>query len=239
MLTIEGVSAGYAGVTVLRDVNLVVPSSSVVALLGPNGAGKTTLLRVASGLLRPAAGRIKINDEDVTGLTPHQLAARGLCHVPEGRGVFPPLSVRENLVLFSAPGTEKESTERAVEAFPCLENRLDRPAGTLSGGEQQMLALARAYISGASVILLDEVSMGLAPVVVDAIFEFLEQVAREGTSLVIVEQYVNKALAIADYVYILGRGRITFAGDTSELADEDVFRRYLDIDVGAGAGAAS
>ena len=231
MLTIEGVSAGYAGVPVLRDVSLVVPRSSVVALLGPNGAGKTTLLRVASGLLRPAAGRITLDGEDVTGLASHQLAARGLCHVPEGRGVFPPLSVRENLVLFAAPGTERTAVDRATEAFPRLKDRLDQAAGTMSGGEQQMLALARAYLSGAPVILLDEVSMGLAPVVVDGIFEFLERVAHEGTSLLIVEQYVNKALAIADYAYILGRGRITFAGDSSELVDEDVFHRYLGIEV--------
>jgi branched-chain amino acid transport system ATP-binding protein len=236
MLAIEGLSAGYAGVLVLRDVSLVVPRSSVVALLGPNGAGKTTLLRVASGLLRPAAGRVTLDGEDITGLAPHQLAARGLCHVPEGRGVFPPLSVRENLVLFAAPGTEKSAVERAVEAFPRLKDRLDQSAGTMSGGEQQMLALARAYISGAPVILLDEVSMGLAPVIVDGIFDFLERVAGEGTSLLIVEQYVNKALAIADYAYILGRGRITFAGDSAELVDEDVFHRYLGIEVGATPG---
>ena len=235
MLTVEGVSAGYAGVPVLRDVNLVVPSSSVVALLGPNGAGKTTLLRVASGLLRPAAGRVTLDGEDITGLAPHQLAARGLCHVPEGRGVFGPLSVEENLVLFSPPGRERESIDRAVEVFPILGDRLGQPAGTMSGGEQQMLALARAYISGAPVILLDEVSMGLAPVIVDTIFEFLERVAGEGTALLIVEQYVNKALAIADYAYILGRGRITFAGDAHELVDEDVFGRYLGIEVGAGS----
>jgi branched-chain amino acid transport system ATP-binding protein len=233
MLTIDGVSAGYAGVSVLRDVSLVVPTSSVVALLGPNGAGKTTLLRVASGLLRPSSGRVTLDGEDVTGFTPHRLAARGLCHVPEGRGVFGPLSVQENLVLFSDPGKEKDAVERAVEAFPVLGNRLHQPAGTMSGGEQQMLALARAYISGAPVILLDEVSMGLAPVIVDTIFEFLEGLAGEGTSLLIVEQYVNKALAIADYAYILGRGCITFAGDAAELVDEDVFHRYLGIEVGA------
>jgi branched-chain amino acid transport system ATP-binding protein len=235
MLTIEGVSAGYAGVPVLRDVSLVVPSSSVVALLGPNGAGKTTLLRVASGLLRPAAGRVTLDGRDVTDLSPHPLAGRGLCHVPEGRGVFGPLTVQENLVLFSAPGQEKEALERAVEVFPVLGQRRNQAAGTMSGGEQQMLALARAYISGAPVILLDEVSMGLAPVIVDTIFEFLERVAGEGTSLLIVEQYVNKALAIADYAYILGRGRITFAGDSAELVDEDVFHRYLGIEVSASA----
>jgi branched-chain amino acid transport system ATP-binding protein len=237
MLTIENISAGYAGVRVLRDVSLVVPSSSVVALLGANGAGKTTLLRVASGLLRPSAGRVTLDGQDVTGLPPHQLAVRGLCHVPEGRGVFAPLSVEENLKLFSARGAEKAAVEKAVDVFPRLRDRLNQSAGTMSGGEQQMLALARAYISGAPVILLDEVSMGLAPVVVDSIFEFLERVANQGTSLLIVEQYVNKALAIADYAYILGRGRITFAGDSAELVDEDVFHRYLGIEIGAPASS--
>ena len=237
MLTIENISAGYAGVRVLRDVSLVVPSSSVVALLGPNGAGKTTLLRVASGLLRPSAGRVTLDGQNVTGLPPHQLAERGLCHVPEGRGVFAPLSVEENLKLFSARGAEKAAVEKAVDVFPRLRDRLNQSAGTMSGGEQQMLALARAYISGAPVILLDEVSMGLAPVVVDSIFEFLERVANQGTSLLIVEQYVNKALAIADYAYILGRGRITFAGDSAELVDEDVFHRYLGIEIGAPASS--
>ncbi|MGH9000138.1 MAG: ABC transporter ATP-binding protein [Acidimicrobiia bacterium] len=232
MLTLDAVTVGYGTTTVLRDVSLAVPESSVVALLGPNGAGKTTLLRVASGLLQPWRGSVLLDDEDVSGLPSHALAERGVCHVPEGRGVFAPLTVRENLVLFSPSGQERAAVERAVEAFPALAGRLRQVAGTMSGGQQQMLALARAYIAGSEVILLDEVSMGLAPIVVDEIFAFLDRVAGEGVSLLLVEQYVNKALAIADYAYILGRGRVTFAGDASELADEDVFSRYLDIDVG-------
>ncbi|MDQ1515893.1 MAG: branched-chain amino acid transport system ATP-binding protein [Actinomycetota bacterium] len=234
MLVLDGVTAGYGTATVLRDVHLTVPRSSVVALLGPNGAGKTTLLRVASGLVSPWSGAVLLEGEDVTGLSPDGLARRGVCHVPEGRGVFPPLSVRENLLLFSPPGEERVGLERALEAFPDLAGRLDQTAGTMSGGQQQMLALARAYIAGGRVILLDEVSMGLAPIVVDEIFAFLERVAGEGVSLLLVEQYVNKALAIADYGYILSRGRISFAGDAAELADEDVFSRYLGIEVGAG-----
>jgi len=233
MLVLEGLTAGYGTSTVLRDVHLTVPRSSVVALLGPNGAGKTTLLRVASGLLSPWSGRVLLDGEDVTGLSPDALARRGVCHVPEGRGVFPPLSVRENLLLFSPPGEERVGLERAVEAFPDLGGRLDQTAGTMSGGQQQMLALARAYIAGARVILLDEVSMGLAPIVVDEIFAFLDRVRGEGVSLLLVEQYVNKALAIANYGYILSRGQVSFAGDAAELADEDVFSRYLGIEVGA------
>jgi branched-chain amino acid transport system ATP-binding protein len=237
MLVLDGVTAGYGISGVLRDVHLSVPRSSVVALLGPNGAGKTTLLRVTSGLLKPWSGRVVLDGEDVTGLTPDGLARHGVCHVPEGRGVFPPLSVRENLLLFSRPGEERVALERALEAFPDLSGRLEQAAGTMSGGQQQMLALARAYISGAKIILLDEVSMGLAPIIVDQIFEFLHRVAGDGVSLLLVEQYVNKALAIADYAYILSRGRITFAGDAAELADEDVFTRYLGSDVTAGAAA--
>jgi len=230
MLRIEGVTAGYGSTTVLRDVTVTVPDSSVVALLGPNGAGKTTLLRVASGLLHPAAGRLVFDGEDVTGRAPYQLTGQGLCHVPEGRGIFPSLSVRENLVLFSHPGTERVSTERAIEVFPDLRNRLGQLAGTMSGGQQQMLALARAYIAGAKVILLDEVSMGLAPLIVDQIFEFLTRIAQEGIALLLVEQYVNKALSISDYVYVLGRGRVQFAGDAAELADDDLFHRYLGVE---------
>jgi branched-chain amino acid transport system ATP-binding protein len=238
MLTIDGVTAGYGAMTALWDVSIKVPRSSVVALLGPNGAGKTTLLRVASGLLRPRAGAVLLDGEDVTACSTHHLAKLGLCHIPESRGVFAPLTVRENLLLFSPRGAERQGLERAIEAFPILTEHLNQVAGTMSGGEQQMLALARAYILGARVILLDEVSMGLAPIIVDAIFEFLDRVAKEGLSLLIVEQYVNKALAIADYAYILVRGRIRFAGDSAELGDEDVFHRYLGIEVAPTANIA-
>jgi branched-chain amino acid transport system ATP-binding protein len=235
MLVLENVTAGYGGTTVLRDVSLTVPDSSVVALLGANGVGKTTLLRVASGLLAPWKGRLLFDGEDITGRPPHELAGRGICHVPEGRGVFPPLTVGQNLELFSPAGREKEGRDRAVEAFPVLGERLNQVAGTMSGGQQQMLALARSYVTNPSVVLLDEVSMGLAPIIVDEIFEFLERMAKQGTALLLVEQYATKALAIADYAYILGRGTVTFAGDAAELEGEDVFQRYLGIDVAAAA----
>ena len=227
MLILDKVTAGYGGTTVLRGVSLTVPDSSVVALLGANGVGKTTLLRVASGLLTPWTGRLLVDGEDVTGRPPHELAGRGVCHVPEGRGIFPPLTVAQNLELFSPPGQEKESRDRAVEVFPILGERLNQVAGTMSGGQQQMLALARSYITNPSVVLLDEVSMGLAPIIVDEIFEFLERMAKQGTSLLLVEQYVERAVGIADYVYILQKGEIVFVGEPSQCASGVVFARYL------------
>jgi branched-chain amino acid transport system ATP-binding protein len=232
MFKLDNIVAGYAETTVLRGVSLTVPDSSVVALLGANGAGKTTLLRVASGLLRPTSGTMTLNGVDVTGHRPHQLAGRGVCHVPEGRGIFPSLTVRENLSLASGPGG-RDALDKAVHAFPRLGERLSQTAGTMSGGEQQMLSLARSYIADPKVMLLDEVSMGLAPKIVDEIFEFLGRVAHEGASLLLVEQYVTRALALADYVYLMNRGQIAYRGEPSELEDEDVFARYLGTEVGS------
>jgi branched-chain amino acid transport system ATP-binding protein len=232
MLTMRNVYAGYGGTTVLRGVNITVPEGSCVALLGPNGAGKTTLLRVASGLLHCSDGSMTLFDEDVSRQSPNQLVRRGICHVPEGRGIFPNLTVRENLVLQSEKGDEKAAMERAVQAFPRLGERMAQLAGTMSGGEQQMLALARTYVQHPKLVLLDEVSMGLAPKVVDEIFEFLDLLRQQGASLLLVEQYVTRALAVADYVYLLNRGEIAFSGEPSELAGEDVFTQYVGADIG-------
>jgi branched-chain amino acid transport system ATP-binding protein len=230
MLSMHGVDAGYAGARVLRNVDLDVPRSSVVTLLGPNGAGKTTLLRVVSGLLRPTAGSVTIDDEDVTGFAPHRLVERGVCHVPEGRGIFPSLTVRENLVLQAEAGDEKPAIDRAVAAFPRLGERLTQIAGTMSGGEQQMLALARTYVQKPTFVLLDEVSMGLAPKIVDEIFQFLGLLAQQGVALLLVEQYVTRALEVADYVYLLNRGEVVFAGEPSEIDADALAEQY----VGAG-----
>jgi branched-chain amino acid transport system ATP-binding protein len=232
MFALRDLVAGYGQSVVLRGVELTVPRGTVVALLGPNGAGKTTLLRAASGLLRPMSGQLTLDGEDITGLRPHELVARGICHVPEGRGVFANLTVKDNLLLQSPRGKERESVERAVTAFPRLGERLTQTAGTMSGGEQQMLALARTYVQSPRLVLLDEVSMGLAPRVVDEIFEFLELLRSEGASLLLVEQYVTRALAAADFVYLLHRGEIAFAGEPSELEDQDVFSQYVGVDVG-------
>ena len=232
MLELRGIVAGYGGTTVLRGVDLIVPDGAVVALLGANGAGKTTLLRVASGLLHPTEGELVLDGADVTRSSPHQLVRRGICHVPEGRGVFSSLTVQENLILQSARGEESEALERAIEAFPRLGERLQQTAGTMSGGEQQMLALARTYVQHPRLVLLDEVSMGLAPKIVDEIFEFLTLLRGQGASLLLVEQYVTRALAVADYVYLLNRGEVAFAGEPSELEGEDVFTQYVGADIG-------
>ncbi|MEY2434548.1 MAG: branched-chain amino acid transport system ATP-binding protein [Acidimicrobiaceae bacterium] len=229
MLNIDGVTAGYGSTTVLRDVRMVIPDGSVVALLGPNGAGKTTLLKVASGLLPPSSGRLLLDATDVTGWRPHQLQERGVCHVPEGRGVFPTLTVRENLELQALDGDRRAAVERAVSAFPRLGERLSQLSGTMSGGEQQMLALARTYVQSPSLVLLDEVSMGLAPKIVDEIFLFLEGLAGQGTSLLLVEQYVTRALAICDYVYLLNKGVVVFKGEPSEVSAEDLHAQYVGV----------
>ncbi len=226
MLELRGIEAGYGGHTVLRDVSLTVPPGTVVAVLGPNGAGKTTLLRVVSGLLRPSAGTVLLDGEDVTRARPYARARRGLCHIPEGRGIYPTLTVRENLVLHSRKGEEAAALDRATSAFPVLGDRLRQPAGQLSGGQQQMLSLVRAYLTSPALVLVDEASMGLAPVVVDKIFQFLAQIAASGTALLIVEQYVQRALSLADAVYVMNKGGVVFSGKPAEITD-DLFAHYL------------
>jgi branched-chain amino acid transport system ATP-binding protein len=225
-LDLQGISAGYGGTNVLRDLSLTVPGGSVVALIGPNGAGKTTLLRVASGLLAPSRGRVEVDGRDLTGSPPDELLRAGVCHVPEGRGIFRTLTVRENLELFAPPGA-RAALESVVDDFPRLGQRFNQLAGTMSGGEQQMLALARAYLQRSPIVLLDEVSMGLAPKLVDEIFAFLRRLAASGSSLLIVEQFVTTVLAMADYVYLLNRGRLAFVGDPDELAERDIVGAYL------------
>ena len=232
MLELRGIRAGYGEHVVLRDVSLTVQPGTVVAVLGPNGAGKTTVLRVASGLLRPSAGTVLLGGEDVTRARPYARARRGLCHIPEGRGIYPTLTVRENLVLHSRPGEEAAALDRAIAAFPALGEKLRQPAGQLSGGQQQMLSLVRAYLTSPRLVLVDEASMGLAPVVVDKIFEFLAGIAASGTALLLVEQYVSRALALASHVYLLNKGGVVFTGPPQDIAD-DLFTAYL----GTAAGA--
>jgi branched-chain amino acid transport system ATP-binding protein len=227
LLELRGITAGYRRTTVLRDVDLRVAPGSVVALLGPNGAGKTTLLRVASGLLTANRGEVRLLGEDVTHRPPNQRARRGLCLVPEGRGIFPNLSVRENLTLQVPPWERQAGYDAALEAFPVLKDRLSQTAGSMSGGQQQMLALSRCFVSNPKVVLLDEVSMGLAPRIIDEIFGALQKLSDNGVALLLVEQYVTRALHLADHLYLLGRGRVDFSGSPSEIDEADLLRLYV------------
>ncbi len=234
-LELRGVHAGYAELTVLRDVTLSVPRGAIVALLGPNGAGKTTLLRTASGLISPQQGVVELNGEDVTRLAPYQRAKKGLCLIPEGRGIFRALTVKENLRMQVPKGRKDAATDEVLDLFPVLRDRLGQLAGTMSGGQQQMLALARAYQSKPQVVLLDEVSMGLAPNLVEEIFQTLRHLASTGVSMLLVEQYVARAIEMADRVALLDRGTVSFAGLAAELDQDAVLRGYLGVADGASA----
>jgi branched-chain amino acid transport system ATP-binding protein len=231
-LRIQGLSASYGSSTVLRGVDLVVRPGEVVALIGPNGAGKTTLMRAAAGLVRANEGTVHLAGVDVTRRKPHQRAKAGLCLVPEGRGIFPGLTVRENLRLQGSSRQRKETLDRILDTFPVLRDRLGIPAGSLSGGQQQMVALGRCLVTDPSVVLLDEVSMGLAPLIIDQIFEALDGLAHTGVALLLVEQYVTRALAMADSVYVLSRGAVSWQGAPTEITEEEIMRRYLAVDLG-------
>jgi branched-chain amino acid transport system ATP-binding protein len=226
-LEVRDLDSGYGTTTILRSLNLTVPAGSVTALLGPNGAGKSTLLKTISGLIRQSAGSIRLDGVEVSRMAPNRRAKLGLCHIPEGRGIFRSLSVQDNLRLYAEPGSEDEAVERCVSAFPILGERLFQTAGTLSGGQQQMLSLARTYARSARLVLVDEASLGLAPIVVDEIFAFLRGITSTGASLLMVDQFVSRALAMASNVYVLTQGEIVFSGTPSELRDGDVFRRYF------------
>jgi branched-chain amino acid transport system ATP-binding protein len=227
MLELHDIVGGYDSTTVLRGVSVSVPAGSVVALLGPNGAGKSTTMRMASGLLRPSAGRVVFDGEDVTRVGPTRRAQLGICHIIEGRSIFPSLTVQENLLLQTPRGVSKaEVLEEVADAFPALATRRRQIAGTLSGGEQQMLSLMRAYLAKPRVVLVDEASLGLAPLIVDSIFEFLGRIAASGVSLLVVEQYVSRALALAETVYLLNQGSIVFGGPVDDLDEEQIFALY-------------
>jgi branched-chain amino acid transport system ATP-binding protein len=227
LLEVRRLRAGYGRAETIRSVDLVVPSGSTVVLLGPNGAGKTTLLKTIAGLVAGTGGEILFQGRSVTRAAAHVRARQGICLIPEGRGIFRRLSVRENLVVQADGRAAGPAVDRAAALFPVLGQRLDQPAGTLSGGEQQMLAMARAFLTDAPLILADELSMGLAPVVVDQIFAALGVLRAEGRSVLLVEQYVERAVGVADYVYILNKGRVVFTGLPAECSTSAVFARYL------------
>ena len=213
LLELRGVRAAYDSVTVLHGVDLSVAAGQVVALLGPNGAGKTTTLRIAAGVHPVQSGRLLMAGSDLAGAAPRDLARAGVCLIPEGRGVFPNLSIRDNLLMMTYTGRPLAQIEEFTYArFPVLGKNAARAAGTLSGGEQQMLALARGLATDPAVLLLDELSMGLAPVVVSRLYEHVAEIARQGVAVLLVEQFATAALSIADHAAVLVRGRVALQG---------------------------
>ncbi|MEU4413108.1 ABC transporter ATP-binding protein [Nocardia salmonicida] len=227
-LELHGVRAAYDAITVLHGLDLRVAAGEVVALLGPNGAGKTTTLRVAAGVHAVTTGRLVLGGRDVTGADPRDLAATGVCLIPEGRGVFPNLSVRDNLLMMTFTGkTHAEIEEVAFHRFPILAERADQIAGTMSGGEQQMLALARGLATDPAVLLLDELSMGLAPLVVERLYEQVAEIARQGVAVLVVEQFAAAVLDIADHAAVLVRGRIEYQGPADGELRRELANLYL------------
>ena len=227
LLELRGVHAAYDRIDVLFGIDLEVPAGSVVALLGPNGAGKTTTLRVAAGLHPPTSGDVLIAGRRINGTAPEDLARRGMCLIPEGRGIFPNLTVRENLRMMTYSGASLSAIEsEAYARFPRLAERRKQIAGTLSGGEQQMLAMARGLATHPALLLLDELSMGLAPIIVEELYELVAQIARDGVSILVVEQFASTVLGVADLAAVLVHGKVARVGTPRELQDE-LSKAYL------------
>ena len=230
MLQVEKLSGGYGRVQVLWDVDVEVGEREIVALVGSNGAGKTTLLRAISGLIPPSGGEVRFEDQPLRGLRPEQIVARGIAHVPEGRHLFQGLTVRENLMAGAYVCRDGAELDEVVELFPRLGERMSQVAGSLSGGEQQMCAIARGLMSRPKLLMIDELSLGLAPKLVDQIIERLEVVAEGGTALLVVEQDVDAALRIAARGYVLETGRIAASGSSAELSEDPRVREaYLGV----------
>jgi len=241
MLSISNLHAAYGKVEVLHGISLDVPKGKLVTLIGSNGAGKTTTMRAISGMLKPKSGSVTLGGKDVTGLDSHKIARAGLAHSPEGRRVFSSMTVTDNLLLGAFPrftrarpkGDIKHDLEKALELFPRLKERQQQLAGTLSGGEQQMLAMARAVMLNPEVILLDEPSMGLAPILVEEVFRIITRLKSEGVTMLLVEQFAAAALNVADYGYVLENGSISVHGPAQSLkTDPKVIAAYL----GGGQG---
>ena len=228
MLKIQNLQAAYGKVEVLHDISLEVPKGKLVTLIGSNGAGKTTTMRAISGMIKPKAGSVTLGGVDITGLESHKIARAGLAHSPEGRRVFSTMSVTDNLLLGAFPrftrarpkGDVKHDLEKALELFPRLKERQHQLAGTLSGGEQQMLAMARAVMLNPDVILLDEPSMGLAPILVEEVFRIIVRLKSEGVTMLLVEQFAAAALGVADYGYVLENGKISLHGPADKLRND-------------------
>ena len=232
MLTVESLSVAYGGLTALREISLVVRAGQFVSIVGPNGAGKTTLFKAISGTVPPIAGRISFEGHDLLAVAPWQRAHFGIAHVPEGRQVFGSMTVMENLEMGGHPQSGRHDWERNLERifalFPILAERRGQVAGTLSGGEQQMLAIGRGIASSPRLLMLDEPSMGLAPMVADLIFERITQLHRNGLTILLVEQRVAEAVQSCDFGYVLDTGRVVLAGNSQALlANDSIKSVYL------------
>ncbi len=232
MLDIKDLATAYGKIEALKGVSLLAKAGEVTCLLGPNGAGKTTLMMTLSGILRPQRGSVKFEGEELMGLSPAEIVSRGLALVPENRLVFPALTVQENLMAGAFRRRDRaairDDVDRMLTRFPQLRDRVGQLAGTLSGGEQQMLAVARALMSRPRLLLMDEPSVGLAPLVVAEIFSIIRQLHAEGVSIFLVEQNAHMALQVAQHFYLMEQGRVSFSGTPGELAEDDVIQRaYL------------
>ena len=237
LLTVDHLSVFYGAVQALRDVSFRVGKGEIVTLIGANGAGKSTTLRALSGVVRPSAGSILHGGKPIAGLPSHRIARLGIAHVPEGRGVFANMSVRENLEMGGYTRHSRkeveESFQRVFALFPRLAERASQSAGTLSGGEQQMLAIGRGLVQRPDLLLLDEPSMGLSPVLVSEIFRMIEEIKKEGTTILLVEQNASMALAVADRAYVLEAGEIAIEGKACDLQEDPKVRAaYLGADAG-------
>ena len=232
MLAVDDIAVYYGNIAAVKGLSLRVHPGEIVTLIGSNGAGKSTTLRTISGLLKPKARSITINGEKISGVEGHEIVAKGICQSPEGRRIFPRMTVSENLDLGAFLRNDKEGIEedrqRVLELFPRLADRISQKAGTMSGGEQQMLAVARALMGRPQLLLLDEPSMGLAPVLVDLIFDTIETIREQGTTVLVVEQNALAALRVADYAYVLESGKLKLEGDAKKLAEDDaIVAAYL------------
>ena len=232
MLKIDDLKVRYGGIEAVKGISFEVPEGAIVTLIGANGAGKSTTLRTIAGLVKPASGRIHLQAEDITGMSPDKIVTRGITLVPEGRRVFPDLTVLENLKVGAYLRRDKNEIEHDLlwvyDLFPRLKERSWQAAGTLSGGEQQMLAVGRALMSRPKLIMMDEPSLGLAPIIVKGIFDIIKEINRMGVTVLLIEQNANMALKIADVGYVLETGRITLTGSGQELLrNEDVKKAYL------------
>jgi len=232
MLKIENLEVAYGNIKAIKGISLEVNQGEIVTLIGSNGAGKSTTLRAISGILKPRSGSITFNGERIDGVEGHEIVAKGICQSPEGRRIFPKMTVDENLDLGAFLRNDKteiaNDRQRVLELFPRLQERIDQKAGTMSGGEQQMLAVGRALMGSPKLLLLDEPSMGLAPVLVEMIFETIEKINKQGTTILLVEQNALAALKVADRAYVLESGSIKMSGKAKDLiSNDEVTKAYL------------